>query len=390
MLIAALCVIIFASGCITPSVPADTADPLDLTASFEAGDRYNTGNYTVIVLEGTYREMGRQYGALMKDELLDEYNIVTESIQARGFTLEEIRGVASDGTGKQSERMKEIFCGMAETSGLTKYDISVLYYGPALYISMFRGCSYLAVWDTYTTDGSVIASRNWDLPDPLNWMNPYYVLVVYDPTDGSNGVATFGPAGVRPETLMNSKGLFIADDNAALSGQEAGRPDLITEFLRLMLDYSDLTSMDAALQGISPNIPWIVDVAGPQGAYVYEVNLEKTIRRTGDGVVAAANHFVDPFWDVTPAEHSLTRYNNLISQADMAKGTIDARMLMTIRDVLVADGGATFRHSLLVKDDDTKYSSNHQVVFVPETRTLWIKVVDHEWQKVELASLFAK
>jgi len=29
------------------------------------------------------------------------------------------------------------------------------------------------------------------------------------------------------------------------------------------------------------------------------------------------------------------------------------------------------------------------VVFVPETRTLWMKVVDRDWQKVELGQLFS-
>ncbi|HKM42047.1 MAG TPA: hypothetical protein VJY43_05715 [Methanocorpusculum sp.] len=60
--------------------------------------------------------------------------------------------------------------------------------------------------------------------------------------------------------------------------------------------------------------------------------------------------------------------------------------MMQIRDVLLADGGATFRHSEL---GGYPYSSNHQVVFVPATETLWMKVVDMDWQKVELAPLFA-
>jgi hypothetical protein len=28
------------------------------------------------------------------------------------------------------------------------------------------------------------------------------------------------------------------------------------------------------------------------------------------------------------------------------------------------------------------------VVFIPKTRTLWIKVVDRDWQKVELDPIF--
>ena len=152
--------------------------------------------------------------------------------------------------------------------------------------------------------------------------NDWDVLAVDRPSDGSNGVATFGPAGMRPETFMNSKGLFIADDNAGfIDSAQDTRPDLVTEFFRFMLDYSDLKGLDAGLRGARTNVAWIVDVAGPEGAYVYEVTPNDTRQRTGDGVVAAANHFIDPAWNLSaPAGHSLTRYNNLLRQAGEAKG----------------------------------------------------------------------
>ena len=224
--------------------------------------------------------------------------------------------------------MKEITRGMAETTGLSEADVSILYYGPALYISMPARCSYIAVWNNYTTDGSVVLSRNWDLPDLLEPFNQYYVLAVYRSTDGSNGVATFGPAGARPETLMNIAGLFIADDNSGLVpvGQD-DRPDLISEFFRLMLDYSDLSGLKTAVLTTRPDLAWIVDIGSPDGVYVLEAGLNETKVRTRDGVVAAANHFVDPSWTLTtpPAAHSVSRYANLLSLAEAAKGTIACR-----------------------------------------------------------------
>ena len=59
--------------------------------------------------------------------------------------------------------------------------------------------------------------------------------------------------------------------------------------------------------------------------------------------------------------------------------------MTAIRDVLIQDGGATFRHSML---EGMAYSSDHQVVFV-QTRTLWMKVVDCDWQKMEPGQLFS-
>jgi hypothetical protein len=186
---------------------------------------------------------------------------------------------------------------------------------------------------------------------------------------------------------MNSRGLFIADDNAGIADDAPDpRPEFITEFYRFMFDYSDLKGLDAGIRATGPDVGWIVDVAGPDGAYVYEKMTNRTLQRTGNGVVAAANHFTDPSWNFSaPPEHSRLRYDNLLRLAGEVKGSIDADRMMQIRDVCLEDGGAKFCHSLMFGN---RYSSNHQVVFVPKTRTLWMKAMDREWQKVELAPLF--
>lgn len=375
------------------SLSRPSGTDLVYVASFEGGQRFSAGNYPVIVISGSFRQMGRQYGGLMKSELNEEYTFLLDTLVKRGYTQEQVREAGQGTTAFYPQRLKEIFLGMSETSGLTPDDIAVLYYGGVFFLvapPVPPSCSYLAAWGDYTTDGSVVVSRNWDLDDTVLPFTKWYVLAVYRPSDGSNGVATWGPAGMRPETLMNSKGLFIADDNSGIGGGDVAgesRPDIIMEFFRFMLDYSDLKGLDAGIRGTSPDLSWIVDVAGPNESYVYEKMTNKTLQRTGNGAIAAANHFADPAWNFStaPPEHSLSRYNNLLRQAAEAKGSIDAGKMMQIRDVCWENGGATFCHSLLFGE---KYSSNHQVVFVPKTKTLWMKVMDKDWQKVELGPLF--
>ncbi len=366
---------------------------LQPVASFEGGGRYLAGTYPVVVLNGSFREMGRQYGALMKAELQGEYAFLQGNISNRGYTQEQLRAMGREVLVFPSQRMNEVFIGMAETSGLTIDDIWVLYNGGIIYL-MTPGtpssCSFLATWGNYTPDGTLVLSRNWDLPDAFSPFNQYYTLVIYRPSDGSNGVATFGPAGMRPETLMNSRGLFIADNNGIASGGTLimdNRPDIISEFFRFMLDYSDLRGLDAGVQATRPNCAWILDAAGPDEAYVYEETVFDTRRRTGNGVIAASNHFVDPSWNFmgVPEENSAIRYSNLVRQAGEAKGTIDAGKMMQIRNVAIGEGGATFRQTLL---SGHPYSTNHQVVFIPKTRTLWIRAMDRDWQQVELGPLF--
>ncbi|UUX91373.1 C45 family autoproteolytic acyltransferase/hydolase [Methanoplanus endosymbiosus] len=388
VLIAACILVLTATAYTFPA--AAGSDELKLVSSFEGGERCSAGPYDVLVLSGSYREMGRQYGSLMKDELLAVYDVVTENAIKNGYAVEELHNEVAVSCEFQPKRMKEIYAGMAETSGLTEEDIRVIYYGPVIYLCGGVSCSFLAAWGDYTPDGMVVLSRNWDLSDSASVFDPYYVLVVYNPSDGSNGVATFGPAGTRPETLMNSEGLFIANDNDGGSGGYLtmnDRPDLISEFFRFMLDYSTLKQLDAGIMATRTDTGWIVNAAGPEEAYSYEETVWEIKRRDGNGIIAATNHFADPAWNFAgmPAENSLVRYNNLFSLADKSKGSIDASEMMNIRDILIDDGGARFLHYNL---GGYGYSTDHQVVFVPETRELRIRVLDSDWQKVELATLF--
>jgi len=340
--------------------------------------------------------MGRQYGGLMKTELNDEYTLLINTMDRKRYTKEMLRDLAQEEMNKYPARQQEVFAGMAETSGLTKDDILILYDGLMIVLTSAESpasCSFMAAWGNYTADGSVVASRNWDLSDSLIVpFNKWYVLTVYRPSDGSNGVVTVGPAGMRPETSMNEKGLLIANDNSGIFTDEAPdlRPDFVSEFFRFMLDSSDLGGLMIAINGTRPNCPWIIDVAGPEGAYVFEMMTNNTRLRTGDGVVAAANHFIDPAWNLPPPPgHSSSRYNNLLMQADAAKGSIDAEKMMEIRNVSWENGGATFLHTALSSNHPEELTStDHQVVFVPKTRTLWMKVMEKDWQKIELAPLF--
>lgn len=54
-----------------------------------------------------------------------------------------------------------------------------------------------------------------------------------------------------------------------------------------------------------PDSSWIVNVAGPDKAYSYEMNLYETKRREGPDQIAAANHFLDPTWHIEISDEDL-------------------------------------------------------------------------------------
>jgi hypothetical protein len=119
------------SGFLLPQVatPAATPDIREVSV-FEGGIRYQAGEYPVLVLNGTFREMGRQYGALMRDELVSEHMMIIGSLEKRGIARSEIRAGGYNFSAFQPERLKEISRGIAETSGLSYENVCVLCDGP--------------------------------------------------------------------------------------------------------------------------------------------------------------------------------------------------------------------------------------------------------------------
>ena len=92
-------------------------------ATFENGTRYQAGSYPVVVLSGSFYDMGRQYGELMKDELRGEHAMLVANLTERGYSTGALRDDAKEATALQPKRMKELQAGMAETSGLSEADV---------------------------------------------------------------------------------------------------------------------------------------------------------------------------------------------------------------------------------------------------------------------------
>lgn len=135
------------------------------------------------------------------------------------------------------------------------------------------------------------------------------------------------------------------------------------------------------------NISSIVNVADKETAYSYECPTYGAKRRSPDrqGLLAATNHFVDPFWGLPPPSNdeqngwTIKRRDNLLALGEKHKGKIDTEKMKEVLDTRIEQGGAT--HST-----DTIY----QIIAVPADLTLWLKAPGNfDWQKVGLDRLFS-
>ena len=98
------------------------ADPAEVS-TFEGGAAYRTADdiYWVLTLSGSWKEMGRQYGGLVADDLQEFHAAITQDIARRGMDSDDLLEVAEALTVSLNSNMRELMQGMSETSGLT-YD----------------------------------------------------------------------------------------------------------------------------------------------------------------------------------------------------------------------------------------------------------------------------
>lgn len=387
---------------------------LEEISTFEGGRLYKAGKFNVVVLNGTYREMGRQYGGLlgpqikgMHEELANaEPSILAEMKNLStmesddNLTLEKFTSYSFQ---TYPKRFQEMILGMSETSGVPVEEITEINEFIRFYI-FFKWleapgtgaprCSSVTAWGNYTGGKPLVMGRNFDAPLVYERFDKYLTVVVFNPTDGSNSVAVFTYAGqvVGPQSF-NEAGLVWEGDDASSAG-DTNRPleRVPIEFrqVQFMFDYSNLVGLDAGMKSNRVSHGAIITVANQSGAYTYEETSFDIKRRGGlDGLLVAANHFIIPGWEsegmLTNRSsssigmmNSVSRFRNLTALGNKYKGKINATVMRTIYDTLMEDGGATY-------DRGTTY----QFVAVPEERKIWIKARGYEdWREVDLGTLY--
>jgi len=372
-------------------------------SDYYQGKLYKAGKINVVVLEGTYEEMGRQYGALLKDELNANYQGIIEALKKiPGITFEEIQESGNMIYGTSPEKYQKIINGLAETSGLglkkAKFLFSQEDYVFKGLLAMVKGenisgsshCSGIAAWGDYTGGKALVFGRNYDL-GPVN--HEYAALIVYNPIDGSLPTASFTYAGsVYVTSGMNRNGLFLELNNGSTSdkGDFTGLRTLAPVSLFNFLEQSkNLSELDTFFNTVLPDLSYIINAADKDYSYSYEWPTTGAKKRNPDkkGLMVATNIFFDPSWgkqnyDVAKdPDFIVKRRDNLVSLAEKYKGKLDPEKMMEVIAVPLEKGGA-FRAPNL---------TSYQLVAEPESLKMWLRIPEYQdWVEVDLAQFFNK
>ena len=349
--------------------------------------KFKVGPVSVVDLHGTWYEMGRQFGDLMKDELHDIYDFLQSIIAANQGNSDKTDSIVEQQKSQTPYRICEFMKGAAETSGLTYDQIHMI--NAVERIGGLPHCSVAMAWGDYT-DGSLVIGRNYDYADYFSQIADDVAVTVYHPADGALATATIGYVGeIYAVNAINEAGIFLELNNGKPSANIKSpnyRFTGTTMLFDIMFDADDLNDIDLFFNTTNSSSSSIINVADSQKGVSYEwcpIDVKHGESENPEGLLVSTNYFLNPEWDFpVPSDadswNAISRRDNLLKLLEAKKGSVDVSVMQDIIATPFEDGGAML--------DLTVY----QLVVVPETFELWIRVIDADddaWFSVDLLSL---
>jgi len=368
---------------------------LEPISSFEGGKSYRSGKINVLVLRGSSRQMGRQYGHLLSGELksLHRSAIVEYFQQAKGLSDDDMNKAAMSLYRFYPRRFKDIIHGMAETSGLSLKEQIML--NAIEFYGLMSGCSGIIAWGDYTNKQPLIAGRNYDWFEKYVEFAQSLTVTVFNPDSGiPHAIITFAGV-IYATTGLNAEGIFLELNNGLPSGGSLKYDDrvpAITNLLASLADCGSLIELDAFFNTTRAEFSFIVNAADRARGLSYEWTPFEHRRRSGDeqGLLISTNHFTDPSWGVVLQDQAgfetVRRRENLLSLGRAKKGTIDVGVMAEILDTPMNKGGATWP----VDGSTPKpYRTTYQIIAMPASLQLWLKVPGfQDWTGIDLKDYF--
>jgi len=358
------------------------------------GKLYQVGDIRVAVLQGTYYEMGQQYGALLADDIETASGMISQAFKHLGQErAENGKKLVQLQLDYYPKRFHDLIRGIADGSGLSVEEVAFVDHAISFMAALTRGvfCSSVTTWGDYTTDGQLIMGRNFDYPVLYKKFASHLCLVVFNPIDGCVPTALFGYAGqINSVQAFNSAGLVLELNVAiGLSGPDNDvHPDRITMPLlltQLAFDSMTMAQLDAGLKTMRTNYPLLNTVADVNTACTYEMGTRDTVKREidCDGLNTVSNFPSDPHWGKIMLGDN--RRKNLQTLANRNKGKIDFATMKEIIGTKEKEGGAMVESEIII-------ATLYQFVFEPKTKRVAFRLPDltKNWTEIDLNQFFAE
>ena len=392
-------------------------------AEFEGGQLYKQNAVHIVVLNGTYYEMGRQYGHLLKeqinwhfDELKKEFFVTPAGNNpvdqpAPLMNHEELTKLFMAGFYKALPYShKQMIKGASETSGLSLEDMMFMdsMLQAVLYSAGISGCTSAAVWGEASKDGRLYTGRNHDFGHAWRErLGKIGVVRITNPANSDISVAALTRAGqvTTAIDMMNSEGLYIEFNNAdnirpaSLPTRMRGTDNLA---FSLVSDYQSVEELDIVVPSLKSNDALLMMAADPTQAKYFEISPNFSVRNEPeflDGqLTSRANHALHPLWnmdvDSDPERaiaFSKVRRANFVKFLSKDPSTNDdAKMRAFLSKQIIVDGkvsdGATSSLEPVLKLED--WTSYQSVTIPAELKIFWRIPTHTPWLEIDLGKYF--
>ena len=374
----------------------------------ESGDGtlYEVDGFLIPVLKGSHREMGVQYGVLMKGAMEQAFDVILKpGFDSGKISDDDAKAWTQRAVTTFSTRNKEFYAGMAEGSGWPLEKVGILdqftdfgTYQEDLHANV--GCTSIFSWGASSTDGNMYIGRNMDWSAAFNTFPQ--VLTVLNPNDGSYRYANLGwPGMINVFTGINEHGVYMdLHDGTSMGGSV-----LFENRAPFLQTLSDMLAETASLEALirrfnSSRVTWgvIMNLADESSAASMECAIWDNRVRLPDGdSLAAVNTFLNPDWGIDKRDtvsHSLERFENMTARLADNHGAIDAAKVRDLMDLTLfnddgsftKNGGAT--KPIKIDADQT----THQIVTDVSRRQIWLKIPNPkyktDWIPIDLTALW--
>jgi acyl-CoA:6-aminopenicillanic acid acyl transferase len=293
--------------------------------------REEVGDIHLIRLIGTPYEMGKQYGRLVADELVEGVEFLnTDPFFSLFLPLARSQGFIEEAEANSYPEIIEECRGMVKAASLAgvpewEFDICIgLAYGEVIIEHLAKelggGCTQLVASGPATKDSGLVHARNMDWGD-LSYLLNHPTIIVRQPEGKIPFMVVGFPASVAPYSGMNLAGLAVASNEIdALDDIDRSGSGHQQMMYRMLGECSSLAEAEAFLQAqdhmTAESILISDGNSGEAAVFEMTANHMGISRLSQDGVVYISNHFAHPEMvdlDIpeSPDSNSWTRFERL-------------------------------------------------------------------------------
>jgi len=372
------------------------------------GVLYTKGTFIIPVLKGTYKEMGEQYGELMKEHMQKVYDTIIQPQIDEGIITNEVSKKWTDrALSTFSTRNKDFYFGLQLGTGWPMDKIGMLDQINEFGIFQsklhsFAGCTSVLAWGKASEDGNMYIGRNMDWSAVFNEFSQ--VLTVMNPTDGGYRYANLGwPGMITLFTAINEYGFYIdLHDGSSMGGSVifGDRAPFMNRLVDIMSETKSLNAAISRLNTTRSSVGLILSLADKYSGASMECASwgDSRVRRPEGDTIVVVNSFLNSDWGIHKRDtvsHSLERFSNMTSHLVANQGKIDSRKIRDLMDIPIFNEDGSFKKNggctKPTKQDADQ--TTHQMVTDVAQRKVWLKVPNPkyltDWEEIDLKKLWS-